>query len=41
MPRVSKLEGASDALLTPEEEESDKKKIVEELLELGPLSEQK
>jgi hypothetical protein len=41
MPRITRLEGVSDALLTPEEEEEDKKKIVEELRQLGPLGEQK
>ena len=41
MPRVTRREGVSDALLAAEEEEEDKKKQQEELGHLGPLAEQK
>jgi hypothetical protein len=41
MPRITRQEGVSDALITAEEEEEDKKKVAEELLQLGPLGEQK
>lgn len=41
MPRITRIEGVADALITVEEEEEDKKRQQEELQQLGPLSEQK
>jgi hypothetical protein len=41
MPRVTYNEAVADVILPPDEEEQDKKRLVDELLQLGPLGEQK